>query len=90
MPSYLVEIYLASSASGERQEREQQATSAAATLTREGTHVRFGGSIHVPEDEMCLFVFEAPSAPAVALVAARAGLEALRIVEAVSGLPGED
>lgn len=90
MPSYLVETYLEASASGERRERERQATSAAESLTREGTRVRFGGTIHVPQDEMCFFAFDADSARVVALVAARAGLATLRIVEAVSSRPGED
>jgi hypothetical protein len=54
---------------------------AAEALTREGTRVRFGGSIHVPEDELCYFTFEAPSDREVALVAQRAGLDPLRVVE---------
>jgi hypothetical protein len=84
MPSYLVETYLARGAAGERLERERQAGSAAEALTREGTRVRFGGSIHVPEDEICFFTFEAPSGREAALVAQRAGLKPLRVVEAVS------
>ena len=84
MPSYLVETFLARGAAGERQARERRASSAAETLTREGTRVRFGGSIHVPEDELCFFTFEAPSGRDAALVAQRAGLDPLRVVEAVS------
>jgi hypothetical protein len=53
-------------------------------MTREGTRVGFEGSIHVPEDEICFFTFFAPSGREAALVARRAGLEALRVVEAVS------
>jgi hypothetical protein len=89
MPSYLVETFLARGAAGERQARERRASSAAEALTREGTHVRFGGSIHVPEDEICFFIFEAPSGREAALVAKRAGLEPLRVVEAVSSTKGE-
>jgi hypothetical protein len=84
MPSYLVETFLARGAAGERRAREQRAASAAEGLTREGTRVRFGGSIHVPEDEICFFTFEAPSGRDAALVAQRAGLEPLRVVEAIS------
>jgi len=84
VPSYLVETFLARGAAGERQARERRASSAAETLTREGTRVRFGGSIHVPEDELCFFTFEAPSGRDAALVAQRAGLDPLRVVEAVS------
>ena len=84
MPSYLVETFLARGDAGERAARERRARSAAQELTREGTRVRFECSTHVPEDEICFFAFEAPSSRDVALVASRAGLEALRVVEAVS------
>ena len=88
MPSYLVETFLARGAAGERQARDRRASSAAEALTREGTSVCFGGSIHVPEDEICFFTFEAPSGRVVALVAQRAGLEPLRVVEAVPSVKG--
>ena len=83
MPSYLVETFLARGAAGEREARERRARSAAEAMTREGTRVGVDGSIHVPEDEICFFIFEAPSRRAAALVAQRAGLEPLRIVEAI-------
>ena len=50
--------------------------------------VRFEGSIHVPEDEICFFAFEAPSGGDAAVAAHRAGLEPLRVVEAVSSKKG--
>jgi hypothetical protein len=84
MPSYLVETYLARGQAGERTAREQRARSAAAELTQERTPVRFDGSIHVPEDEICFFVFDAPSGQAAALAAQLAGLGATRVVEAIS------
>ena len=84
MPSYLVETYLARGAGGERAARERRASAAAKERTREGARVRFGGSIHVPEDEICFFTFEAASGSEAALVAQRAGLDPLRVVEAVS------
>ena len=84
MPSYLVETYLARSAAVERVARERRARSAAAELTREGTRVGFGCAIHVPEDEVCFFVFVAPSVLDAERTARRAGLDALRVVEAVS------
>lgn len=83
MPKYLVETFLARGAAGERQARERRACSAADAMTREGTSVCFEGSIHVPEDEVCFFTFAAPSGRVVALVAHRAALEPLRVVEAV-------
>ena len=88
MPSYLVETFLARGAAGERHARERRASAAADALTREGTSVRFAGSIHVPEDEICFFTFEAPSGREAALVSQRAGLEPLRVVEALSSRKG--
>lgn len=84
MPSYLIETFLSRGAAGERTAREQRARSAAEELTRKGTRVRFEHTIHVPEDEICFFVFDAPSSTDVALAAQLADLGPLRVVEAVS------
>ena len=84
MPSYLVETYLARGSAGERGTRERRARSAAEELTREGTRISFDRSIHVPEDEICFFVFDASSGRTAALVAERAQLDPIRVVEAVS------
>jgi len=84
VPSYLVETFLPRGAAGERTVRERRARSAAEELTREGTSVRFDRTIHVPEDEICFFVFDARSGREAALVAQRAELDPLRVVEAVS------
>ena len=84
MPSYLVETYIARGQAGERAARERRARSAAEELTHEMASVRFERSIYVPEDEICFFVFDAPSGREAALVAQRAGLDPIRVVEAVS------
>jgi hypothetical protein len=84
MPTYLVETLLPRGAAGERTARERRARSAAEELTRQGTRVRFDRTIHVPEDEICFFVFDAQSGREAALVAQRAALDPLRVVEAVS------
>jgi hypothetical protein len=84
MPSYLVETYLARGRAGERAARERRARSAAEELTRGRRRVRFERSIHVPEDEICFFVFDAPSGRDAALAAQRADLNAIRVVEAVA------
>jgi len=84
VPSYLVETFLARSAAGERQARERRARSAAEQMRREGTRVWFERSIHVPEDEICFFTFDAPSSRAAALAAERAALDPLRVVEAIA------
>ena len=89
MPSYLVETFLARGAAGERRARERRARSAAEDLTLEGTRIRFEGSTHIPEDEICFFTFAAPSGPDAALAAHRAGLEALRVVEAIPSVKEE-
>lgn len=83
MPNYLVETFLPRGAAGERLTREVRARAAAEALTRDGTTVRFDGSVYVPEDEICFFTFVAPSRPDAALAAERAGLEPMRVVEAV-------
>lgn len=84
MPSYLVETYLARSDLREQASRENQARTAAEELTRGHTRVRFDRSIYVPEDEICFFVFEAPSGADAALAAERARLDPIRVVEALS------
>lgn len=84
MPSFLVETYLARGSAGERLAREQRARSAAEELAREGTAVRYEHAIHVPEDEICFFVFSAAAGRDVAVAAARAALDPFRIVEAIS------
>jgi len=84
VPSYLVETYLARGRARERAARERRARSAAEELTQGTTRVRFDRSIHVPEDEICFYVYDAPSARDAADAAQRAGLDPIRVVEAVS------
>ena len=84
MPSYLIETFLPRGGAGERTARERRARSAAEELTRKGTRVRLDHTIHVPEDETCFFVFDAPSSRDAALAAELAKLGPLRVVEAVS------
>ena len=85
MPSYLVETYLTRARARERSNLERQARSAAEELTQGRTIVRFDRSIYVPEDEICFFVFDAPSGRDAALAAERALLGPLRVVEVSSG-----
>jgi hypothetical protein len=81
--SYLVETFLPRSATGELALRERQVRSTVEAMTREGMRVTFEGSMHIPLDEICFFTFTAPSSREAALLAERAGLEPLRIVEAI-------
>jgi beta-glucosidase-like glycosyl hydrolase len=82
VPSYLIETFLARGDAGALAKREQLA--AAEKLSQTGVHVRFEGAIHVPRDEICFFIFEAPSGRDAAVAAHHAELDALRVVEAVS------
>jgi hypothetical protein len=83
VPSYLVETYLTRGRAVERVALERRARDAAETLTREGTRVHLERSIYIPEDEICFFVFDAPVAHGAALAAQRAGLDPVRVVEAI-------
>ena len=56
---------------------------------RDGTRVRFERLIHVPEDEICFFVYDAPSSRHAALAAQLAELGPIRVVEAVSSAHSE-
>ena len=84
MPSYLIETFLPRCDAGERTAREARARSAAEELTNAGTPVRFDGVIHVPEDEICFYVFGAGSTEDAAQAARLAALDAYRVVEAVT------
>jgi hypothetical protein len=83
VPSFLIETYLARCADGQREAREEQARSAADELAQTGARVSFDGCIHLPEDELCFFVFNASTAQEAAALARHAGLDPLRVVEAV-------
>ncbi len=83
MPRYLVETFIPQGATSHRRACDRRARLAAQAMTRAGTRVRFEGSIHIPEDEICFFRFAAPSAREAALVAQRAGLDPVRVVEAI-------
>jgi hypothetical protein len=83
VPSYLVETYLARGHAGERPAREARARSAAEELTRTGTRVSFQRAFHLPEDEICFFVFAASSSRDAALAAERAELDPIRVTETI-------
>ena len=83
MPTYLVETFLARGLAGDPPARDRAACAAADAVRRDGTPVRYGGSIYLPEDEMCFFSFDAPSVGDVERIAQRAGLRLLRVVEAI-------
>ena len=53
-------------------------------MTRELKPVRFDHSIHVLEDEICFYVFDARQAADATDAAMRAGLGPIRVVEAIA------
>lgn len=48
-------------------------------MTSEGTPIRFLRSVFVPEDDVCFFLYEAPTLEAVHAAARKAGLTARRV-----------
>jgi hypothetical protein len=82
MRKYLVETSLPADAVGECSSREWRARSAAAELRRQGVRVRFDRVVRVPEDGLCLFVFEAASEREATRAAEIARLDPFRVVEA--------
>ena len=84
MPSYLIETFLARCRSDERPTHEARLRSAAEELTGGGRRFGFDGVIHVPEDETCFYVVTAPTGPEAAQLARRAGLDPVRVTEAVT------
>jgi hypothetical protein len=84
VPCFLVETYLAACGTRDLPGCEERARTAAAELTRGRARVRFERSIHVPEDEICFFVFSADSRQDVARAAQLAALDPIRVVEAIS------
>ena len=81
MPRYRVETFLPEGATSECTAREWRARSAVGELRRQGVRVRFDRVVRVPQEETCLFVFDAASATEAALVAELADLGPFRVVE---------
>jgi len=83
MPSYLVEAHLALSRSAELATTASRAQRVAEAMRREGISVRHVRSAFLAEDEVCLHVFEAPSAAVAGEASRRAAIAYDRITEAV-------
>jgi len=80
---YLVESYLPAVGGAEHKRVAARARDAAAELARAGAALHYLDAIFVPEDEMCLFVFEADSPELVREAGRRAGFSVERVLEAV-------
>jgi hypothetical protein len=81
--SYLAESHLPRIRSAELRDAARRARLAAEALAAEGLRVRHVRTSFLPDDEVCLHFFEAPSADAVSEAMRRAALAVDRIVEAV-------
>jgi Protein of unknown function (DUF4242) len=90
MAEFLLEVYAARHDSGAVGSAARRARAAAIALASEGPDVRYVRCIFVPEDETCLYVYEADSAETVHEVARRAGLPVDRVVEARSADQGDE
>ncbi|MGH2982034.1 MAG: hypothetical protein ACRDKV_08340 [Solirubrobacterales bacterium] len=82
MTRFTVEVF-ASLAHG-LEEEATRIRAAAAAVGPERVAVRYLSSILMPGDELCLHLFEGPSREAVRGAAVRAGLDPLRVIEAVT------
>ena len=80
---YLVEAFSAGLGEQELRQAAVRARAAAQELTSEGTPVRYVRSLFVPDDELCLWLYEATSAEAVGEATRRAAIEVERVVAAV-------
>ncbi len=80
---YLVELYLPRAERDRASQIAARARAAADALAHEGTDVRHVRCTFVPEDEMCVLLFDASSPEIVREVSRRAGLECDRVLEAI-------
>jgi hypothetical protein len=78
---YLVELY--APLPGDFGELDRRVRAAAEQLASEGVPLRHERSILVPADEMCLLIYDAPTAELALEASRRAGLVSERVVEAI-------
>jgi hypothetical protein len=83
---YLVESYLPLAGAERQTDVETRAREAAEELAQEGAPLRHLNCIFVPEDEMCLLLYEADSSELVREASHRAGIECERVLEAAGGV----
>ena len=83
---YLVESYLPVADAASQTDVEGRARAAAEDLARAGAPLRHLSCIFVPEDEMCLLMYEADSSELVREASRRAGIECERVLEVAGGL----
>ncbi len=88
MARYLVETYVPRGRARELETVGRAIRAAIAEVEGEGVVVRYVRTTLLPDDETCFHVLEAASPEAVERVCRRAGLDRVRVVSAIEGLPG--
>jgi hypothetical protein len=83
---FLVESYLPVAGAEGQAEVVARARAAADELATEGASLRHLECIFVPEDEMCLLLYEAESPELAREASRRAGIDCERVLEAAGGL----
>ena len=83
MPQFLAETYAPRDAAGAGAPSAGDIARATAQASGPGAPVRFLGAIAAPDDEICFWLYQAPSAGAVRAAMARARLRPERITPAV-------
>jgi len=88
MPEFIAEQYFSRTDAAGARNAATAARQAAEQLAREGTEVELVRSIFVPEDETCIFIYEADSLESVRLAAERGALSLEHIAQAAAE-PGD-
>jgi hypothetical protein len=86
MPEFIAEQYFARTDVAGARRAAITARSGAEQLAREGADVELVRSVFVPEDETCIFIYNADSLESVRLAAQRGGLEFEHVASAVTDL----
>lgn len=89
MPSYIAESFLSRTRRGELASLTARARDAAQALAEKGQQVAYLRSAFIPEDEVCLLWFIAPSRATVTELGRLAKLEFDRVVEELDPPPQE-
>jgi hypothetical protein len=84
MPEFIAEQYFSRSDTAGARRAASAARHAAEQLARAGTDVELVWSVFVPEDETCIFIYEADSLDSVRMAAERGALAFEHIAEAAA------
>ena len=88
MPEFIAEQYFSRTDADAARRAAITARSAAEQLAREGTDVELVRSVFVPEDETCIFIYNADSLDSVRLAAQRGAPEFEHVAPGVTDVKG--